>query len=177
MITVFSDLFIVVNGRVETYRFDCNEHILRLRPTNAGQRSQELSPDFWKWWEDTVNFIPDEHQVDFLIITDAEPSLLLVPEKYIVLNESIWTFSNIHSVCKKIFYDDDIEFYENDEKLFEVHYGISREHKRYYINRTYISKENGARQINKVNSKDEDPFMDYLRSEQLPDIIVKDIIR
>lgn len=177
MINVFSDLFIVVNGRVETYRFDCCEHILRLRPTNAGQKSQELTPDFWEWWEETVNFILDEHQVDFLIISDTAPSLLQVPIEYSALNETIWTSLNVRSVCQKIFIDDDIEFYENDEKRFEVNYGITRVHKRYYINKTGASLGNEAKQTYKQNAQADDPFVDYLRSEQLPDIIVKDILR
>ncbi len=178
MQSVFTDFFIFRDGNVKdfSYRFDDNERMLRLRPANDGQESQPLTPDFWKWWEENVNFIPEVHQVDFVIISDTNPSLLQIPNDYAMVNPTKWTLPIIQSVCNQLFKDENAEVFENEVKLFDVKNGFSGAYKPLYINRFNLPPLDTPNTRN-GNSNQTDPFLDYLANSELPPIIIKDITR
>ncbi|MBQ7650644.1 MAG: hypothetical protein IJS15_06770, partial [Victivallales bacterium] len=127
---------------------------------------------FWMWWEETVNFVPEEHKVDFVIISDNSPSLLEIPKEYGLADGTKWSLSVIRKACESIFKDDNAEFYENGTMRFAVKNGFSNAATRFYINRFNLPKNNET----KSGSNAQDGFMDYFLGDKLPDIIVKDII-
>ena len=178
MLTVFADLFIERDGNVATYRFDYNTGTLQLRSASDGRQYQPLTSEFWNWWAETVNFIPEEHKVDFAIISDQSPSLLVIPAEYTFVDATQWSLSVIQLACtKRIFSNESAEFFENGIKRFAVQNGTSKATKIFHINRFFIpdalnNKDKGKRDIN-----GEDSFVDYLKSNELTDIIIKDITR
>lgn len=179
MLTVFNDLFIAKDGNVATYRFDFSTSTLQLRSAGDGREFQPLTSEFWNWWAETVNFIPEEYQVDFAIISDQSPSLLVRPPEYTFVDASKWSLSVIQLACTgtKIFQNENAEFWEDGIMRFAVQNGKSGAVKHFHINRFCIPDAQKNKDRCKRNVNGEDPFVDYLKSNELTDIIIKDITR